>query len=163
MPNHTKNETLAPTAKVRMLIRRPVEEVFAAITSADTLTKFWLSSASGPLALGKTIRWEFRVPGASVESFVKELVPNERILIEWSDGTTLEWKFERRADGSTVLEVENRGFAGDPREAIATALESTQGFAIVVCDLKSLLEHGTSMGFVRDKAALITEALNEKR
>jgi len=159
MQSHLKNVTQAPTAKVRMLIRRPVEEVFAAITGAGTLTKFWLSSASGALELGKTTRWEFRVPGASVESLVKELVPNERVLIEWSDGTTLEWLFESRSDGATVLQVENSGFAGDSREVIASALEATQGFTIVVCDLKSLLEQGTAAGFVRDKAMLITEAL----
>ncbi|HET6340503.1 MAG TPA: hypothetical protein VFG30_45150 [Polyangiales bacterium] len=62
-----------------------------------------------------------------------------------------------------MLGVENKGFAGAPHEVLATALEATQGFAIVVCDLKTLLEHGTSIGLVQDKAALITEAQNKVR
>ena len=40
-------------------------------------------------------------------------------------------------------------------EMRADALGATEGFAIVLCDLKSLLEQGVSGGMVRDKARLI--------
>lgn len=70
---------------------------------------------------------------------------------------------EARSDGTTKLKVENAGFKGDARQAIEAALEATQGFTIVLCDLKTLLEQGVSANLVRDKAALIQEKLSAKR
>lgn len=40
---------------------------------------------------------------------------------------------------------------------------ATEGFSIVLCDLKTLLESGRSAGLVRDKARLIAQAINESR
>lgn len=155
-------ENQPPTARVNILIRRPVAEVFAAVTQPEYLTKFWLSSASGPLEAGKAVHWEFMVKGAEVDCFVRELTPNVRILIDWSDGTKLDWRFAPHGKSETVLEVENRGFHGDASEVVATALESTQGFSIVLCELKALLERGQALGLVRDKAILIEEASKAK-
>jgi uncharacterized protein YndB with AHSA1/START domain len=86
---------------------------------------------------------------------VREFEQDRRLFLEWSDGTTVEWQLSSRADGTTVVEVENSGFKGDPAAATATALEATQGFTIVLCDLKTLVETGASTNLVRDKAALI--------
>jgi uncharacterized protein YndB with AHSA1/START domain len=147
-----------PKVKVGMLIRRPAREVFEAIRSPDMLTRFWLSSASGPLELGKRVHWEFMVEGASTETFVKVLEKDKRILVEWSDGTTVDWIFEPRPDGTTVLRVENAGFTGTPDQIVATAMEATHGFTIVLCDLKVLLETNTSPNLVRDTARIIQEA-----
>jgi uncharacterized protein YndB with AHSA1/START domain len=154
------NRELAPKASASMLIRRPVEDVFEAITSPDVLTRFWLSSASGPLQAGQRVHWEFKVKGAAVDTFVKEMEQDKRILLEWSDGTTVAWTFEARPDGTTRIAVENAGFKGDTREVVETALEATQGFTIVLCDLKTLLEQNISANLVRDKATLIQEKLS---
>ena len=96
-----------PVVKVEMLIRRPVAEVFAAIADGRAITEFWLSSTSGPLEEGKTVRWDFMVEGATAETTVRRLEPNKHIAIEWSDGTTVDWWFAEHRDG-TVLRVENR-------------------------------------------------------
>ena len=45
--------------------------------------------------------------------------------------------------------------------AVAEAVATTEGFAIVLCDLKSLLETGKSGGMVRDKAVLIAAGTKE--
>lgn len=58
---------------------------------------------------------------------------------------------------ATVARVEVRGFIG--RGAASEAVSTTEGFAIVLCDLKSLLETGKSGGMVRDKATLIAAAI----
>jgi hypothetical protein len=44
---------------------------------------------------------------------------------------------------------------GFSEENPAPVVPTTEGFAIVLCDFKSLLETGTSAGMVRDKALLI--------
>ena len=57
------------------------------------------------------------------------------------------------------VDVQVKGFKG--RKAVAEAVATTEGFAIVLCDLKSLLETGKSGGMVRDKAVLIAAASKE--
>ena len=154
------SNTRTPVARVSMLIRRPVADVFNAFVEPAMLERFWLARSSGPLQLGKSVRWDFMVEGASADAYVKELQANERIFIEWSDGTTVAWTFKSHAGDATIVEVENTGFRGDAEEVIRTAVESTQGFTIVLCDLKTLLEQGKSMNLVRDKAALIEATMS---
>lgn len=141
-------------AKSTLLIRRPAAEVFNAFTDPRTLTRFWLSAASGPLEAGKTVRWDFMVPGATAQTKVSALEPHKHIAIEWDDGTYARWRFETVEEG-TIVRIDNWGFTGSQHEMIETAIESTQGFTIVLCDLKTLLETGRSTHLVRDKAAQI--------
>jgi uncharacterized protein YndB with AHSA1/START domain len=150
----------AIAARASMLIRRPARDVFEAITSADVLTRFWLSRASGSLEPGKRVHWEFLVKGAEADTFVKEFVQDQRLFLEWDDGTTVAWMLEARPDGHTRITVENAGFKGSQREVVESALEATQGFTIVLCDLKTLLEQGASANLARDKAVLIQEKLS---
>ena len=145
----------SPTAKVSMLVRCPPAKVFEAFVSPEVLTKFWLSRASGPLEPGKTVTWDFMVRGASAKTQVAEMVRDRLIRLSWDDGTTVSLAFEPFPDGGTRVEVVNDGFSGDAEKVMEAALEATQGFTIVLCDLKATLEHGQSMGFVRDKALLI--------
>ena len=139
-------ETLA-TAE--LLIRKPVAEV-----DANTITQFWLSSASASLALGKTVHWEFKVPGATIDAHVSELDANRRIAIEWSDHTFVTFDFQPIDEG-TIVAIRSWGFQGSSADIAAKAIEATQGFTIVLCDLKTLLESGRSMRLVADKAAVI--------
>jgi uncharacterized protein YndB with AHSA1/START domain len=143
-----------PVAQASLLIRRPAAELFDAFVEPHMLTRFWLSAASGPLEIGKRVRWEFMVPGAVVATSAVVLQPSERIEIEWSDGTHAVWRFESVDDG-TIVRIDNWGFKGATKEVVATALEATQGFTIVLCDLKTLLETGRSTNLVRDKALQI--------
>ena len=144
----------AVVAQATLLIRRSVGEVFGAFVEPRMLTRFWLSAASGPLEVGKTVRWEFMVPGAICETKTTVLDPLERIEIEWSDGTYVRWQFESVLEG-TIVRIDNWGFKGSVDEVVASALEATQGFTIVLCDLKTLLETGTSANLVKDKALQI--------
>jgi hypothetical protein len=42
---------------------------------------------------------------------------------------------------------------------VAQATNNVEGFTIVLCDLKTLLESGRSANLVRDKAELITRQM----
>jgi uncharacterized protein YndB with AHSA1/START domain len=151
-----------PIAKVQILIRKPAPEVFRAITTPEGLEQFWLSKASGPLTPGATVQWDFMVPGIRDQVTVKEFAPDSNLLVEFSDGTSARWDLISRADGHTKLEVSNWGFKGTPEEIIEQALESTQGFTLVLSDLKVFLEHGRSPNLTRDKARLIQEHLRSQ-
>jgi uncharacterized protein YndB with AHSA1/START domain len=139
-----------------MLIRKPPSVVFDAFVNPRTLESFWLKSASGPLEPGATVTWEFMVEGAHDMVTVTEFVQDRTIAFSWSDGIGVSMRFEAHEADSTRFSVAATGFKG--ADAPSLAVDATEGFTIVACDLKCLLETGRSGNMVRDKAALIEGA-----
>ena len=144
-------------ARAAMLIRQPIDEVFDAFVRPDKLTRFWLEAASGPLAMGARVTWRFMVPGASESVTVTAFEPPRLIAFDWSDGLHVSLGFEEHNLGATLVTAEVSGFATDA--PVADIVNATEGFSIVLCDLKTLLETGHSANLVRDKAALIAASL----
>ncbi|HKU95259.1 MAG TPA: SRPBCC family protein [Vineibacter sp.] len=144
--------TQAPVAKAGMLIRKPVAEVFNAFIDPAVTTRFWFTKSSGRLVAGKTVQWDWEMYGVSDQIDVKAVEPNTRIVIEWSgpERTTVEWRFTARADG-TYVSITNSGFKGDGDTQVRMALDSTEGFNLVLAGAKALLEHGIELNLVPDK------------
>jgi len=139
-------------AKAKMLIRRPASDVFDAFAQPETITKFWLKSTTGPLFEGAKVEWEFMVPGAKEKVSVTAFERPRRIAFSWSNGLNVDMAFTER-DGATVVAVQATGFRGE--DAVDQVVDATEGFSIVLCDLKTLLESGRSANLVKDKAELI--------
>jgi uncharacterized protein YndB with AHSA1/START domain len=140
-------------AHATQLIRRPAGEIFAAFSNPLTLRKFWLRDASGPLAPGARVRWEFMVPGATETVTVTQFEAPRNLAFDWAGGLHVELDFEDfRKEGTRVIVEVSGSTDGD---GLAEATNAIEGFAIVLCDLKTLLETGESAGLVRDKALLI--------
>ncbi len=139
---------------VEMLIRRPPKDVFEAFAEPRTIEKFWLKSASGPLTKDAIVEWQFMVDGAHETVTVTEFLANQTIAFTWSDGIAVKITFNLRDESRTRISVTATGFKG--ADAFSHAMNATEGFTIVLCDLKSLLETGQSGNMVRDKAALIS-------
>lgn len=137
-----------------MLIECTSAAVYSAFVEPDRLMRFWLRAADVPLALGRTARWEFLVPGAVTETTATRLVEGRAISWNWPDGTTVDIDLEE-IDGATAVTIIVRHFSGDAVQQVDAALNACEGFAIVLCDLKTLLESGTSAGLVASKAKLI--------
>jgi uncharacterized protein YndB with AHSA1/START domain len=141
-----------PVAKAEMLIRKPVADVFEAFVNPAITTRFWFTKSSGRLEPGKKIRWDWEMYGASVDVSVKAVEQNKRILIEWgTPPTTVEWIFTPQADGTTFVSISNAGFSGDGDEIVAQALDSTEGFTLVLAGLKALLEHDLVLNLLADR------------
>jgi uncharacterized protein YndB with AHSA1/START domain len=138
-----------------MLIQRPPGEVFAAFVNPQQLRKFWLSDASGPLAPRARVQWSFMVPGATARVVVTRFESPHHLAFDWDDETHVAMTFEAFGDGTRVS-IEVSGFTG--ADALQQATGTIEGFAIVLCDLKTLLETGESAGLVRAKAELIIAA-----
>jgi uncharacterized protein YndB with AHSA1/START domain len=143
-----------------MLIRRPPGEVFAAFSNPQTIRKFWLRDTSGPLAPGARVRWHFMVPGASDDVVVTGFEAPRRIAFEWSGGMHVELLFEPFGDGTHLTAVVS-GLNG--RNLLSQATNVVEGFSIVFCDLKTLLESGSSANLVRDKAELIAHEMDKRK
>ncbi len=145
----------APVAKTGMLIRKPAAEVFEAFVDPAVTSKFWFSKGSGRLAPGAQVRWDWEMYGASAQVSVKALDPGRRILVEWGGAgeapTTIEWLLEPRGEGQTMVTVVNSGFDGTGDEIMAKALDSTEGFSLLLAGAKAWLEHGIQLNCVPDR------------
>jgi uncharacterized protein YndB with AHSA1/START domain len=153
--NRTVETTQALVAKVEMRIRKPVAEVFEAFIDPAITSKFWFTKGSGRLEAGKQVTWEWEMYGLSVQVDVRVMEPNRRIRIDWSSGgeapTTVEWIFTARPDNTTVVDVTNSGFTGDPDKVVEAAIDSSGGFSLVLAGLKAWLEHGIQLNLVADR------------
>ncbi|MGI9287600.1 MAG: SRPBCC family protein [Pseudomonadales bacterium] len=144
-----------PVAKIELLIRKPVAEVFEAFVSPDTITKFWFSRSSGRLEKGKTVQWYWDLYDASSDVRVLEIDENQRIYVEWDTGshnpTTVEWRFEPRSDTTTYVRVAHKGFSEVGDNLVEKVVDSTGGFALVLAAAKAWLEHGIELNIVADR------------
>ena len=148
-------------AKATMLIRCSVAEAFDAFVDPKKITQFWLDATSGPLAEGAKVHWTFMVPGARETVTVTEFHAQRRIGFEWSDGVKVAIAFQEHGKEGVRVSVEATGFTADG--GIEQLVNATEGFSIVLCDLKTLLESGRSANLVRDKAALIAASLDRAK
>lgn len=142
----------APVVSTAMLIRRPVVEAFDAFVDPAVTARFWFTEGSGRLEPGARIRWTWGMYGVGTDVRVKTVEPNRRILIDWDladDPTEVEWIFEPRGEHTWVT-VRNEGFPDSP-EGVARALDSANGFALVLAGAKIWLEHGIEPRFVLDR------------
>jgi uncharacterized protein YndB with AHSA1/START domain len=144
-------------AKAAMLIRCPVAEVFDAFVDPGKITKFWLQATTGPLAKDAQVQWRFMVPGATEVVNVTAFEPQRHIVFTWSDGIRVSMTFEDFGKRGTRIGVEVTGFQGQDqdKDKVDPVVTATEGFSIVLCDLKTLLETGRSANLVKDKAELI--------
>jgi uncharacterized protein YndB with AHSA1/START domain len=152
--SHDLQLTRVPKTETGMLIRRPVAEVFEAVLNPEITTKFWFTRSSGRLEVGRPVRWEWEMYGVSVHVNPKAIVPNRRVVIEWtgySGPTTVEWTFEAREDDTTFVRVTESGFTGTGDQLVKFVADSTQGFALMLAGLKALLEYGVRLSLVGDR------------
>ena len=148
------NKSQNPVVKAQMMIRKPVTEVFQSLIDPAITSHFWFSKGAAPLEVGKKIRWDWEMYGASTSVLVKAIEPHERILIEWdgySGRTLVEWKFSARADATTFVVIEESGWTGDGDELVKYVGDSTQGFTWTLAGLKAFLEYGIKLNLVADK------------
>lgn len=146
--------------KVSQLITCQPSVAFDAFAHPDRITQFWLSAASGHLSRAAKVTWRFMVPGVADTITVTEFEPGAVIAFNWSDGSNTRLTFSAHSDGKTKVAVEAQGSAGD--DLVEQIVNTTEGFSIVLCDLKTLIESGKSAGLVRAKAELIAAAMGAR-
>jgi len=142
-----------PVARAQMLIRKPVAQVFEALVNPAITSNFWFSKSSGPLEVGKQVRWDWEMYGHHTLVDVKAIEDNKRILVEWNgpkNPSLVEWTFDPKDKDRTFVSVKNWGFVGDDNKVVSEAIASTGGFSLVLAALKAFLEHNTELNIVVD-------------
>ena len=141
------------TVTCAQLIKSTPAEIYQSFVEPSRLTRFWLEHASAPLFVETSVEWRFMVPGARESTTATALEPGKRIEFDWSNGLHVAIAIDAAADGDCVVEIAVSGFKDDAVHAVAQTIE---GFTIVLCDLKGLLETGQSPRLVADKARVFT-------
>lgn len=147
-------ETKAYEGKAAMLIRKPANEVFEAVVNPAITTRFWFTKSTGRLTKDVQVRWDWEMYGVSAQVRVLEIEPNERVVIEWSGenqaATTVEWRFDSRANNTTYVSIRQRGFKGSQDEIVNQAIDSTGGFSFHLAGMKAVLEHNINLNLIAD-------------
>jgi uncharacterized protein YndB with AHSA1/START domain len=138
-----------PIVKVHMGIRRPPADVFKAFVDPEVTTRFWFTHSTGPLEPDAKVEWRWEMYGLSSPVVVREFEPDERLVFDWGDGTTVEIRFTLWEKGTFVVLTET-GHKGTPEEIAETVAGSTGGFSFVLAACKALLEHDVELRLVLD-------------
>jgi uncharacterized protein YndB with AHSA1/START domain len=142
-------------AETAMLIRRPVGEVFEAFVNPEITTKFWYTDSTGPLEKGKEVEWTWKMYNVTAVVYVKELIPDETIIIEWgakgAPRSRVLWTFEPLDERATFVSIIMDGFAGDEEAVFSSLIGSVGGFCWVLAGGKAWLEHQIRLNVIRDR------------
>lgn len=138
--------------RVFAFIARPVHDVFEAVADPTQLSHYFTTGgAKGRLETGATVMWDFHdFPGA-FPVHVIEVVPDERIVLEWKasePGTdyrvTVTMTFQPTDDGRTKVEIAEEGWHDTPA-GLKASYGNCMGWSQMVAALKVWLEHGINM------------------
>jgi uncharacterized protein YndB with AHSA1/START domain len=142
--------------KVFAFISKPVHQVFEAVADPRQLSRYFTTGgAQGRLEEGATVTWDFHdFPGA-FPVWVKEVVPDRRIVIEWQANerdedaapdyrTTVSFEFTPTEDGRTKVEIAEEGWRDTPG-GLKASYGNCMGWSQMVAALKVWLEHGINM------------------
>ncbi|MFD1613414.1 SRPBCC family protein [Sphingomonas tabacisoli] len=134
-------------------ISKPVAEVFEAVADPDQLSHYFTTGgAKGRLETGATVTWDFDdFPGAFPVKVI-EVVPNQRIVLEWkandkSDGeynTRVTMTFEPTEDGRTLVAIEEGGWR-ETEAGLKSAFGNCMGWSQMLCALKAWVERGINL------------------
>ena len=152
--------------RVAARIARPVHEVFEAVADPTQLSQYFTTGgAEGRLETGATVTWDFHdYPGAFPVEVV-EVVPDERIVLQWdaAEGeppnvedssrpemanaaykTTVTMTFKGLDDGRTLVEIAEEGWR-ENQGALSASYGNCQGWTGMLLALKVWLEHGFNL------------------
>jgi uncharacterized protein YndB with AHSA1/START domain len=140
---------MQPTFEVQLKIRKPVSEVFEAVVDPKKLSGYFTKTASGRLAEGMTVMWSFPEFEGEFPVKVREIVPNDRIVLEWEaeEGgydTRIEMRFLALDGGATMVQVRESGWRETPK-GVESSYRNCGGWMHMACCLKAYLEYGVNL------------------
>ena len=149
--------------RVAARIARPVHEVFEAVADPKHLSEYFTTGgAKGRLETGATVTWDFHDYPGAFPVHVIEVVPDQRIVLEWkaNEGeapnveggemkevdynTTVTMSFKGLDDGRTLVEIAEEGWR-ENQGALQASYGNCQGWTGMLLALKVWVEHGINL------------------
>ena len=122
-------------------ILKPVDEVFDAVVDPAKMSRYFISSGSGPMKTGATVQWEFADVGAKVDIDVLEVDENRRVVFQASHGGSSRTTIQFAPDGSdsTKVTINEASFPMD-EAGVKQAMGQTAGWTYFLACLKAYLQ-----------------------
>jgi uncharacterized protein YndB with AHSA1/START domain len=149
--------------RVAARIAKPVHEVFEAVADPAQLSHYFTTGgAQGRLETGATVTWDFHDYPGAFPVYVTEVVPDEKIVLEWAANegeppnveggemstvdyrTTVTMSFKPLDDGRTLVEIAEEGWRFN-EGALKASYGNCQGWSQMLAALKVWLEHGINL------------------
>ncbi|WP_169052574.1 SRPBCC domain-containing protein [Pseudooceanicola onchidii] len=144
-------------ARVSLPIRRPRREVFLALTDPEMLCRFWPRSAGAQvLETGLTTQWYLGEVPVTVTCV--QIVEDQLIRLTLSTGARIMLTLDRFDDGGTVVHYCECGFGAEGDTASQEVSRVTSAAALMLSDLKALLERGAETRARADSQCLPSAA-----
>ncbi len=135
-------------------ISKPVHEVFEAVADPKQLSSYFTTGgAQGRLEPGATVTWDFHdFPGAFPVKVI-EVVPDERIVLEWktdepdTDYNTIVTMTFKPVDGDagrTLVEIAEEGWH-ETAAGLKASYNNCMGWSQMLAALKTWVEHGINL------------------
>lgn len=147
-------------------VSRPVAEVFEAVVDPGQLSNYFTTGgATGRIEEGAVVTWDFAdFPGAFPVQIV-EVVPHQRIVLEWDAAETDQLETSDRSDmadagyrttvtmsfkpvdgdaGRTLVEIAEEGWRETER-GLKASYGNCMGWSQMLAALKVWLEHGINL------------------
>jgi uncharacterized protein YndB with AHSA1/START domain len=131
--------------RVEYAIDRPVAEVREAIVDPAKMAQYFISHGSGRMTAGAKLTWAWTDVGAKASVHVRE-VTDDRITFLWAaGGAPTQVTITLTADGAKTKLVATEGPFERSDDAVARALQQTQGWTDFCCSLRAYLHHGVNL------------------
>ena len=141
-------------ARAMTTILAPAEAVYHAIVRADTMAAIFPDRASGDLADGAEVRWEFDHADAVVDIRMVSLRRPEEIVFEWNAAgagfKSVTFALESLGDDATRVSVAEVAFPLDEEGAELVGRQAA-GWSEFLCYLKAYLQYDVELRVGRDR------------
>ncbi|WP_431164761.1 SRPBCC domain-containing protein [Tenacibaculum halocynthiae] len=132
---------------VKDVVKRDVNTVFNAVINKDTISKYFVSSASADLIEGTKVKWEWKDFCAECLVTVLSINENSNIVFSWKGNkvaTEVEMEFNSQSDNVTEVSIKERSYDNN-EEGIKKVMQQTQGWTDFICSLKAYLYTGVNL------------------
>jgi uncharacterized protein YndB with AHSA1/START domain len=140
---------MEPRFEVQLKIQKPVEQVFEGVVNPTQLSRYFTKTASGPIVPGTTVMWSFPEFDGEFPVKVREVVKNERIVLEWEStekgyDTRVEIFFKSLEGQATMVQIRESGWRDTP-QGIESSYGNCGGWMHMLCCCKAFLEYGINL------------------
>ena len=135
------------TANAKIGILQPIEKVYHAIIDPKHLCNYFLKESSGFLETGVSIEWQFPEFPDKFPIDVKQVIPNEYISFDWSNGGENQLviiKLQALNNQTTTVEVIEQEMM-PTEEGIELMKQQTEGWSYFLACLKAYVEYGINL------------------
>jgi len=139
--------------QIQTKIQKPIEEVFDAVYNPEKLSGYFTNGgSSAPLDEGTQVEWRFAdnldEEPISGPVTVKQVIPNELIVIEWEadKGRMIrtEMNFEKAGPDETIVRISESGWQ-ETQDGLNRSYGNCMGWSHMVMCLKAYLEYGINL------------------